>query len=152
VRSFSPQTCLSPILLIFCAMDSGAAQDAVDIAIDQIGKPYTWGADGPDEFDCSGLTEFAYNQTGIAIPRQALDQSLFGIAVTGSLRRGDLLFFATDDNLPGTVTHVGIFESGNTMIHAASRAGEVKRADLGHSGTLRHPEHSDLSGTSRQAA
>jgi len=133
-------------------MDSGAAQDAVDIAIDQIGKPYTWGADGPDEFDCSGLTEFAYNQTGIAIPRQALDQSLFGIAVTGSLRRGDLLFFATDDNLPGTVTHVGIFESGNTMIHAASRAGEVKRADLGHSGTLRHPEHSDLSGTSRQAA
>jgi cell wall-associated NlpC family hydrolase len=106
------------------------ALDPVDIAANQIGKPYVWGAVGPDSFDCSGLTLYAFQQTGVTIPRTSLAQSTFGTQVVGSLQRDDLLFFSTDDERPGVVTHVGVYEGSNIMIDANSYSNRVTRDDI----------------------
>src|ERR1051326_2018596 len=92
--------------------------------------PYAFGADGPDAFDCSGLTEYSYAQVGVTIPRTVAGQATTGIPVRGAFERGDLLFFATDDTQPGVATHVGIFESGTTMIAAPRTGLMVTRRDI----------------------
>ena len=55
-----------------------SATDAVGIAAGLIGKPYVWGAEGPRSFDCSGLTQYVYQQVGIDLPRRAISQSRVG--------------------------------------------------------------------------
>jgi cell wall-associated NlpC family hydrolase len=105
-----------------------SATDAVGIAAALIGKPYVWGAEGPRSFDCSGLTQYAYQQVGIDLPRRAISQSRIGDA-TRRLRRGDLVFFSTDERR-SLVTHVGIYEGGGVMINASKRHGRVRRDDL----------------------
>ena len=50
---------------------SGAAQKAVDTALAQVGDPYVWGAAGPDAFDCSGLTQYAYSAAGVSLPHSS---------------------------------------------------------------------------------
>jgi cell wall-associated NlpC family hydrolase len=105
-----------------------SAQDAVDLAARLIGRPYVWGAEGPGSFDCSGLTHYVYGKTGVELPRRAVDQSRVG-EVTRRLRRGDLLFFASDKRR-SLVTHVGIYEGGGMMIDASQRHGRVRRDDL----------------------
>ena len=57
---------------------SGAAQKAVDTALAQVGDPYVWGAGGPDAFDCSGLTQYAYSAAGISLPHSSSSQSQMG--------------------------------------------------------------------------
>jgi hypothetical protein len=106
------------------------AQDAVDIAINQIGDDYEWGGNGPDAFDCSGLTRYAYGQVGVELPRTSGEQSQTGELVTGEFQRGDLLFFATDDDRPGVVTHVGIYEADDIMINAQWYDTGIVRADI----------------------
>jgi hypothetical protein len=105
-----------------------SATDAVGIAAGLIGKPYVWGAEGPRSFDCSGLTQYVYQQVGIDLPRRAISQSQIGDA-TRRLRRGDLVFFSTDEQR-ALVTHVGIYEGGGVMINASKRHGRVRRDDL----------------------
>jgi hypothetical protein len=105
-----------------------SATDAVGIAAGLIGKPYVWGAEGPRSFDCSGLTQYAYQQVGIDLPRRAISQSRIGDA-TRRLRRGDLVFFSTDERR-SLVTHVGVYEGGGVMINASKRHGRVRRDDL----------------------
>jgi NlpC/P60 family len=105
-----------------------SATDAVGIAASLIGKPYVWGAEGPRAFDCSGLTQYAYQRVGIDLPRRAISQSQAGDA-TRRLRRGDLVFFSTDERR-SLVTHVGIYEGGGVMINASKRHGRVRRDDL----------------------
>lgn len=105
------------------------AEDAVDLAADLIGRPYVWGAEGPRAFDCSGLMQYVHRQLGIELPRRAIDQSRAGAAAGRRLRRGDLLFFASDER-KSLVTHVGIYEGGGTMIDASKRYGRVRRDDL----------------------
>lgn len=115
-------------LLLVCAQSF--ALDPVEIAVSQIGRPYIWGGNGPESFDCSGLTRYVFQQAGAQIPRTALAQFQIGSQVTGTLQRNDLLFFATDDERPGVVTHVGIYENDNNMIDANSYAGRVTRDDI----------------------
>jgi len=88
-----------------------------------------WGAEGPREFDCSGLTQYVFGEHGIELPRRAISQSQVGDRVGRQLRRGDLVFFSTD---PGgsVVTHVGIYEGGGVMIDASKRHGRVRRDSL----------------------
>jgi len=105
-----------------------AASDAVDFAASLIGRPYEWGAEGPRSFDCSGLTQYVYKRFGVDLPRRAVNQSDFGEA-TRRLRRGDLVFFASDERRR-EVTHVGIYEGHDTMIDASKRYGRVRRDDL----------------------
>ena len=105
------------------------AEDAVDLATQLIGRPYVWGAEGPNSFDCSGLTQFVYQEVGITLPRRAINQSTFGDKTRGALRRGDLLFFSTDTR-QSLVTHVGLYEGDGVMIDASKRHGRVRRDNL----------------------
>src|SRR3712207_9414862 len=73
---------------------SSAAQTAVNTALAQVGDRYVYGATGPNSFDCSGLTGFAYKAAGISIPRTSKAQSGFGTPVSkANLQPGDLVFF-----------------------------------------------------------
>jgi hypothetical protein len=107
------------------------ALDAVDVATQQIGKPYVLGTKGPNTFDCSGLTQYSYGQVGISIKGNSLGQSTQGDAVApGSYLRGDLLFFSTDPDQPGVVTHVGIYKGNNIMIDANTYVMAVTTDDI----------------------
>ena len=117
-----------PVCLLLFAPDA-AAQDAVDLAAHLIGRPYVWGAEGPASFDCSGLTQYVYQQVGVDLPRQAAQQSKAGDAAGRRLQRGDLLFFSTDTRR-SLVTHVGLYEGSGVMIDASKRHGRVRRDDL----------------------
>jgi hypothetical protein len=105
------------------------ASDAVDFAQSLIGRPYVWGAEGPDSFDCSGLTQYVYQEYGIDLPRRAISQSGVGEPAGRRLERGDLVFFSTDTRR-SEVTHVGIYEGAGMMIDASKRFGRVGRDDL----------------------
>ena len=117
-----------PVCLLAFA-SSSIAEDAVDLAAQLIGRPYVWGAEGPNSFDCSGLTQYVFQEVGIALPRRAISQSTSGDPARGALRRGDLLFFSTDTR-QSLVTHVGVYEGGRVMIDASKRHGRVRRDNL----------------------
>jgi cell wall-associated NlpC family hydrolase len=114
---------------LFAFASSSLAGDVVDFAAQLIGRPYVWGAEGPDTFDCSGLTQYVYQDIGILLPRRAIDQSQFGDAAGRRLQRGDLLFFSNDTR-QSLVTHVGLYEGGGMMIDASKRHGRVRRDNL----------------------
>ncbi len=102
-----------------------AAQKAVDAALSQRGKPYGWGDTGPDSYDCSGLTQWAYAQAGISIPRTSGAQSTFGTPVPrAQLQPGDLVFFGSP------VYHVGIYIGNGMMVHAPNTGDVVKVAPI----------------------
>jgi cell wall-associated NlpC family hydrolase len=108
---------------------SVSASDVVDLAASLIGRPYVWGAEGPNSFDCSGLTQYVFQEFGIELPRRAISQSRVGDRTGDRLQRGDLLFFSSDAR-QSLVTHVGIYEGGGRMIEASKRYGRVRRDRL----------------------
>lgn len=92
-------------------------------ALGQVGKPYVWGATGPDSFDCSGLVQWAYRQAGVLMPRTAAEQFLTGTHIPLSAAApGDLLFWTYDPNDPTFVDHVAIY-LGNGMMVVAPHTG-----------------------------
>ncbi|HEY3925096.1 MAG TPA: NlpC/P60 family protein [Acidothermaceae bacterium] len=97
---------------------------AIEAAQSQIGKPYMYGGSGPDSWDCSGLTQWAFAQAGVLIPRTASDQyaAIPDKIALGELEPGDLLFWATDTTDPTTIHHVAIYV-GNGMMLAAPHTG-----------------------------
>lgn len=96
----------------------------------QIGKPYTWGATGPNSFDCSGLTSYAFRVGGnVSLPRVSRAQATVGTTVSYSnLRAGDLVFFAYGDT--SDITHVGIYVGNGSYIHAPQPGENVKVSPL----------------------
>lgn len=103
---------------------SPTAAAAVRAALDQVGKPYRWGATGPEAFDCSGLVRWAYAQAGLALPRTSRAQWWAGRPVdVGGLRPGDLVFWASDPTDPATIHHVGIYVGQALMVHAPHTRG-----------------------------
>ncbi|WP_324613106.1 NlpC/P60 family protein [Streptomyces sp. SBT349] len=105
--------------------DEGGSTSQADAAIAfaeaQLGKPYVWGATGPNSFDCSGLTQAAWREAGVEIPRVTFDQVDFGTQVSrDALRPGDLVFFYAD------VSHVGLYIGDGMMIHAPKPGDVVK--------------------------
>lgn len=99
---------------------SEAARIAVETAYAQLGDPYVWGADGPDAFDCSGLTMFSYAAAGVSLPHSSRMQSTMGVPVSRSeLQPGDLIFAYNP------VSHVGIYVGDGMMIHAYSSGSPV---------------------------
>jgi hypothetical protein len=125
---FRRTACAIP-LSILCVTIDASASDAVDFAASLIGRPYVWGAEGPHAFDCSGLTQYVYQEFGIELPRRAISQSNIGDPIRKGLQRGDLVFFSTDSRR-SLVTHVGIYEGAGIMIDASKRHGRVRRDDL----------------------
>jgi cell wall-associated NlpC family hydrolase len=100
---------------------SGAARTAVSTALAQVGDPYVWAAAGPDAFDCSGLTQYAYASAGISLPHSSRMQSQMGAPVSRSaLQPGDLLFFYSP------VSHVGMYIGNGQMVHASTSGSPVK--------------------------
>jgi peptidoglycan DL-endopeptidase CwlO len=75
-------------------LPTSAASGAAQWALQQRGKPYKWGATGPDSFDCSGLAQAAYKHVGITIPRTTYLQigAGVGVPVTSAPQIGDLVF------------------------------------------------------------
>jgi cell wall-associated NlpC family hydrolase len=97
---------------------------AIEAAQTQIGKPYMYGGAGPDSWDCSGLTQWAFAQAGVLIPRTAADQyaAIPNKIALGQIEPGDLLFWATDITDPTTIHHVAIYV-GNGLMLAAPHTG-----------------------------
>jgi cell wall-associated NlpC family hydrolase len=98
-----------------------AAATAITFALHQLGKPYQWGATGPDAFDCSGLVYAAYAVAGIRIARTTFQWRQDGpqIPLT-DIQPGDLLFSAGSDRRPGA-------------------RGDVPRRRPGHPGPANRP-------------
>jgi hypothetical protein len=92
---------------------------ALTAAVSRVGKPYVWGATGPDGFDCSGLVGWSFAAAGIDLPRTAAEQALAGPVVPLShLQPGDLLFWSYDPSDPGFIDHVAIYLGKGQMIEA----------------------------------
>jgi len=115
----------------------------LQVALDQKGDPYVYGAAGPNAFDCSGLTMYSFGKAGISLPRSSDAQATAVRRISKkNLRRGDLMFFHSG----GNVYHEAIFlgrNHGKTWLLHASRSGTpVKRDPVWTSswfaGTLRH--------------
>jgi cell wall-associated NlpC family hydrolase len=114
---------LSPLPASAAAGDVTGA--AVDTALAQVGDPYVYGATGPNSFDCSGLTSYAYKASGVSIPRTSKAQSTFGTAVAKSdLKPGDLVFFYSP------VSHVGMYIGNGQMVHASTAGKPVAVVSL----------------------
>ncbi|MEU6646032.1 NlpC/P60 family protein [Saccharomonospora sp. NPDC046836] len=97
----------------------GAANDALQAALSMRGSAYEWGAEGPDTFDCSGLTSWAYAQAGVSIPRTSRQQWYAGRAASlDALVPGDLLFFDDGTGNPDAIHHVGMYVGDGKMVDA----------------------------------
>lgn len=104
---------------------SGAAQKAVQTALAKIGDPYVWAAAGPDQFDCSGLTSYAWAAAGVSLPHSSSQQYGYGTHISRSeVRAGDLVFFYSP------ISHVGIAINNTQMVHASTFGVPVKIADI----------------------
>jgi hypothetical protein len=93
----------------------------------QQGKPYTWGANGPDSFDCSGLVYYCLNKIGYKVGRMSAagysKNSAWQYVPKGSLQAGDLLFFF--ESKPSEITHVGIYLGDGKLINASMSYGSI---------------------------
>ncbi len=92
-----------------------------------LGKPYVWAEEGPDAFDCSGLTYTVYGNMGVEIPRIAREQAKIGLTVPfGSLQKGDMIFFGSEHKPKSkNITHVGIYLGKGWFAHASSKYRKV---------------------------
>ncbi len=104
---------------------TSAAQKAVQVALAQQGDPYSWGAAGPDAFDCSGLTMYAWAAAGVSLPHSSSSQYGVGMHISRSqVRAGDLVFFYSP------IHHVGIAISNTEMVHAPTWGEVVQVASI----------------------
>lgn len=101
------------------------AQAVINIAKSKLGNKYVWGGSGPNNFDCSGLTQYAFkNGANINIPRTSSSQATAGTYVSKSnLQPGDLVFFSNNGK---TINHVGLYIGNNQMIHSPKPGDVVK--------------------------
>ena len=97
------------------------AQGAADTARGQVGKAYRYGGNGPDSFDCSGLTAYAYRAAGIELPRRSADQATVGVPVArADLQPGDLVFYYEP------ISHIGIYVGDGVIVHAGTESTGVE--------------------------
>ena len=97
---------------------SSKAASVVALAKEQVGKPYVWGATGPDKFDCSGLVQYVYQHAaGINLPRTTYDQVKVGQTVPlDKLQAGDLVFWGSET----APYHVAIYIGNNQYVNSAT--------------------------------
>lgn len=108
---------------------SGVANSALGYAISKIGSAYSYGAAGPNAFDCSGLMYWSFKQVGITIPRSSGGQAAGGTYVDrANLQPGDLVFFSASSG--GGISHVGMYVGGGRMVHAGTPATGVQYASI----------------------
>jgi cell wall-associated NlpC family hydrolase len=94
------------------------------VAAAQQGDPYRYGAAGPNAFDCSGLTSYAFRQAGVAIPRTSSAQRGATRRIpAGAARPGDLVFFQSG----GRVYHVGFYAGNHQVLHSPYTGTRVRK-------------------------
>ena len=121
-----------PVSLDRLRLTNTRAGLAVRAALSRLGRPYVWGATGPDRFDCSGLTQWAYHQAGVPLSRTTYTQIHEGIPVPRSqIRPGDLVFPSTG--------HVQLAIGGNRVIEAPHAGATVQISPLGADVAIRRP-------------
>ncbi|MPV48421.1 hypothetical protein GCG21_00030 [Pseudactinotalea sp. HY160] len=104
---------------------SGAGQVALEWAKTQIGKPYVYGAAGPNSYDCSGLTMQAFKRAGINLPRTSRSQYYAGTHVpVDQMKPGDLFFYSSSG--PSGIYHVAIYAGNGMRLHAPSAGKTVE--------------------------
>ncbi|MDQ6838001.1 MAG: C40 family peptidase, partial [Actinomycetota bacterium] len=120
-RSYAP-TATTPAGFQVPAGAPKAVTTAISVALAQLGKPYGYGAVGPDRFDCSSLVMVAYAAAGIALPRTTYTQYLVGQPVplgdSTQFRAGDLLFMMGSDPQGGAPGHEGMYLGAGQVIDA----------------------------------
>jgi peptidoglycan DL-endopeptidase CwlO len=105
---------------------------AVRAALSRLGRPYVWGATGPDQFDCSGLTQWSYARAGIHLDRTTYQQIYDGVPVPRSqVRPGDLVF--------PTAGHVQLAIGNNLVVEAPHSGATVRISPLGTGVQIRRP-------------
>jgi len=107
----------------------------VQVALAQVGKPYVWAGAGPDVFDCSGLTLYAWRAAGVSLSHSAADQyaSLPHVS-RDQLQPGDLVFFGSP------IHHEGMYVGGGMMVNAPQTGENVRVVPI---------DRSDFVGASR---
>ena len=102
---------------------SSTAQTVVNAAKSQIGKPYVWGATGPNAYDCSGLVQYAYSQAGKNIGRTTYQQAGAGQHVSVSqAQAGDIVMWGD--------YHDAIYVGNNQYVHAPQPGQNVTQATI----------------------
>lgn len=108
--------------------DTGAV---LQFALAQLGKPYLWGAVGPNSYDCSGLVQSAFHAAGVNMPRVSRQQAEVGQRVSRqNVRAGDLIFFYQP------VHHVAIAVDNTRAVHAPSFGEDVKISNIDKIGPI----------------
>jgi cell wall-associated NlpC family hydrolase len=107
--------------------DRARAGRAVAFALAQRGKPYRWGAKGPDAFDCSGLTWAAWRAAGVTIPRTAAGQLAGLPRVRGGLRPGDLVIYPSRGP---SRRHVAMVVGRGRMVEAPGRPISIRSTSI----------------------
>ncbi|MGX9792229.1 peptidoglycan hydrolase RipC [Mycobacterium sp. MMS18-G62] len=110
------------------AIPGGGAPEAATViqaALSRIGSPYSWGASGPNAFDCSGLVMWSFQQAGISLPHssQALAQGGQPVSMD-QMQPGDLVTYYSD------ASHVGIYIGDGMMVHASTYGTPVRVAPV----------------------
>jgi hypothetical protein len=99
---------------------------AIAFAEGQLGKPYVWGGNGPNGYDCSGLVQQAFLRAGLQLPRVAVDQFRATRPIAAAdLRRGDLLFWSYSGRVTG-IHHVAVYLGGGRYIEAPRPGKDVR--------------------------
>jgi len=106
-------------------MPGGEGSVAVQAALTRIGSPYSWGASGPNAFDCSGLVMWAFGQAGVNLPHssQALAQGGQSVSMD-QMQPGDLITYYSD------ASHVAIYIGDGMMVHASTYGTPVRVAPV----------------------
>ena len=113
-------------------LPAGTAGKIIAYAEAHLGKPYQWGATGPDAFDCSGLAMMAYRAAGVYIPRTSQQQWQSGTRIPPpAAQPGDLVFFAGSDGTPQAPGHVGIVTGHGEMIEAYATGYPIRISTYG---------------------
>ncbi|MEE6178368.1 C40 family peptidase [Mycobacterium sp. 050134] len=114
------------------ASPTGRAAIAVRAALSRLGRPYVWGATGPDRFDCSGLVQWSYAQAGVRLDRTTYQQINDGVVVPRSqVQAGDLVF--------PHAGHVQLAIGNNLVVEAPYPGASVRISRLGGAVAIRRP-------------
>ncbi|MGH3420489.1 MAG: C40 family peptidase [Streptosporangiaceae bacterium] len=117
VTPYVKASCATPL-----PAPSEIAGRAIQYALGEIGKPYVWGATGPNSYDCSGLMLRAYQSAGVTLPRVAAQQYWAGTQLpVRQAQPGDLLFWGYDTSNPATIHHVAMYLGNGRMVEAANQ-------------------------------
>ena len=136
-------TTLLPPGLPLPSRTSSPATIAVTFALAQLGKPYVFGAAGPDAYDCSGLTMAAWAAAGVQLPHYTVTQAEVGtpVGAPSLLQPGDLVFIPGSDGTMHAPGHVGMYVGSGQIIEAPQTGDVVKLVPIGSFGPIAAMRH-----------